>query len=140
MSNLKIELENTNYNDLKSKFEELGVPQLFKRGVKKVDLINEAIEVISKIEIMGGEGVVFDEAKNKVDVDKLDKVSRDKIEFDIKVDKVVANKSFWTKESIDKRIRQLHNVFTQHRGMSKGIECLEKRLVLEAASKIMFKK
>ena len=51
MSNLKQELEETNYNDLKKKFTELGIESAYTAGKKKVDLINIAIDVLDKLKV-----------------------------------------------------------------------------------------
>ena len=50
MSNLKSELGLVKYGELKNKFEELGIPNVWKQGKKKVDMIDEAIEILSTMD------------------------------------------------------------------------------------------
>ena len=48
MSNLRDGLEETPYGELKNKFIELGIGEAFKPGLKKVILIEKAIELVEK--------------------------------------------------------------------------------------------
>tara|TARA_R110002167_G_scaffold168010_1_gene365640 strand:+ start:732 stop:1181 length:450 start_codon:yes stop_codon:yes gene_type:complete len=149
MSNLKQELEETNYNDLKKKFTELGIESAYTAGKKKVDLINIAIDVLDKLKVdsipvVASEIVTADvdpvlEAIKEVEEDKAIEAESEKSDFDKAVEAIVSKKEFYTKESIDKKIFQLHNVFLQNRGTVKGTECQEREEILKAASLIMFK-
>jgi hypothetical protein len=137
MSVIRKELEETRYTDLKDKFKELGIPEVFKPGIKKVDLVDSAVELLEKKETLKQDVSV---AEVIIEVEK-DKVIKNEVKEDKQsheVSKVVANKEHWTKESIDKRITILNNSFIQHRGTEKGVDALRRRDILASASKIMF--
>ena len=51
MSDLKKDLGLIKYGELKAKFEDLGIPNVWKQGKKKVDMINEAVELLSTIKL-----------------------------------------------------------------------------------------
>lgn len=59
------ELNEIKYGDLKAKFEELGIPAVWKGGSKKEDLINKALGLLNKIEI---EGPTEDQQEEEVPV------------------------------------------------------------------------
>lgn len=59
------ELNEIKYGDLKAKFEELGIPSVWKGGSKKEDLINKALGLLNKIEI---EGPTEDQQEEEVPV------------------------------------------------------------------------
>ena len=148
MSNLRNELEATNYHQLKDKYQELGISDAFVSGSKKVDLINTAIEVLDKLKegstsdpilpLTNEEAKVL-EAIEEINADKVIKAKFEKSDFDKEVEEVVSKEELWTLQSIEKRIRVLGNIFLQHRGTSKGDHSLHKQLVLIAAKEIMYK-
>ena len=80
-----------------------------------------------------------DEDVKEVEEDKAIEAESEKSDFDKAVEAIVSKKEFYTKESIDKKIFQLHNVFLQNRGTVKGTECQEREEILKAAGEIMFK-
>jgi hypothetical protein len=136
MSNLRNELEATNYHQLKDKYQELGISDAFVSGSKKVDLINTAIEVLSKIKESEVNPI---EAVDILQQEKVEGEVIAKSDFDKEVEEVVSKEELWTLQSIEKRIRVLGNIFLQHRGTSKGDHSLHKQLVLIAAKEIMYK-
>lgn len=136
MSNLRNELEATNYHQLKDKYQELGISDAFVSGSKKVDLINTAIEVLSKIKESEVNPI---EAVDILQQEKIEDEVMVKSSFDKDVEEVVSKEELWTLQSIEKRIRVLGNIFLQHRGTSKGDHSLHKQLVLIAAKEIMYK-
>lgn len=136
MSNLRNELEATNYHQLKDKYQELGISDAFVSGSKKVDLINTAIEVLSKIKESEVNPI---EAVDILQQEKIEDEVMVKSSFDKEVEEVVSKEELWTLQSIEKRIRVLGNIFLQHRGTSKGDHSLHKQLVLIAAKEIMYK-
>ena len=137
MSVIRKELEDTRYTDLKDKFKELGIPEVFKPGIKKVDLVDSAVELLEKKETLKQDVSVAD-IVIEVEKDKViaNEVKEDKLSHE--VSKIVANKEHWTKESIEKRITILNNSFIQHRGSAKGVDALRRREILIEAAKIMF--
>jgi hypothetical protein len=137
MSNLKEELESVRYNDLKVKFAELGVGEVFRAGIKKDVLIETAIKLIEKKESSKEEVRLEEvEAEEIIIEEKAQEVALSK--FDEAVKAVVNKDGVWTKDTIEKRINILGNVFNQHRGTVKGKEALAKKEILVAASKLMF--
>tara|TARA_R110002167_G_scaffold80348_2_gene220910 strand:- start:184 stop:594 length:411 start_codon:yes stop_codon:yes gene_type:complete len=136
MSNLRNELEATNYHQLKDKYQELGISDAFVNGSKKVDLINTAIEVLSKIKESEVNPI---EAVDILQQEKIEDEVMVKSSFDKEVEEVVSKEELWTLQSIEKRIRVLGNIFLQHRGNPKGNHSLHKQLVLIAAKEIMYK-
>ena len=136
MSDLKKELGLVKYGELKDKFESLGVPNVWKQGKKKVDMINEAVELLSTIEDSQVEDV--QEAIEIVEEKTSKKLDEKEIKFENDVQKVVSKKQFYTMVSASKRAKQYHNVFLQHRGMVKGIEALYNHDVMQEAIKRMF--
>jgi hypothetical protein len=54
VANLKADLEATQYADMKAKFEELGIPDVWKSGVKKDVLILNALAKLDEIEKLKG--------------------------------------------------------------------------------------
>ena len=137
MSVIRKELEDTRYTDLKDKFKELGIPEVFKPGIKKVDLVDSAVELLEKKETLKQDVSVAD-IVIEVEKDKViaNEVKEDKLSHE--VSKIVANKEHWTKASIEKRITILNNSFIQHRGSAKGVDALRRREILIEAAKIMF--
>ena len=135
--NLREELTAIRYMDLKAKFQELGIGEVFKAGIKKVILIENAIELIEKRdsfpEELTVEQVKEEIAKDEIIVEKV-KLS----EFDKAVKAVTSTDGIWTKDTINRRIVILGNIFAQHRNTVKGKEAIDKQAILEAASKIMF--
>ena len=136
MSDLKKELGLVKYGELKDKFESLGIPNVWKQGKKKVDMINEAVELLSTIEDSQVEDV--QEAIEIVEEKTSKKLDEKEIKFENDVQKVVSKKQFYTMVSASKRAKQYHNVFLQHRGMVKGIEALYNHDVMQEAIKRMF--
>ena len=136
MSDLKKELGLVKYGELKDKFESLGIPNVWKQGKKKVDMINEAVELLSTMEVSQVEDV--QEAIEIVEEKTSKKLDEKEIKFENDVQKVVSKKQFYTMVSASKRAKQYHNVFLQHRGMVKGIEALYNHDVMQEAIKRMF--
>lgn len=139
MSNLKTELESIKYGDLKDKFIELGIGEVFKPGTKKVDLIDNAIKVLEQKSNDSSNTVDAIDVIEATEV-KAEENAQQKKErlFNDEVKAVVDKKEFWTKETIEKRAKVLNNMFLQHRFDQKGRDYLKKSKVLLAASKIMF--
>tara|TARA_R110002096_G_scaffold383262_1_gene577148 strand:- start:26 stop:439 length:414 start_codon:yes stop_codon:yes gene_type:complete len=137
MSNLKNELEALRYMDLKDKFIELGIGEAFKAGVKKVVLIQQAVDLIEKKSGLPEE-LTVEEVKAEIVKDEVEAAEVELSEFDKAVQAVISTDGIWTKETISKRIVVLGNIFLQHRSTIKGTESLAKQKVLEAASKLMF--
>tara|TARA_B110000977_G_scaffold143780_1_gene182558 strand:+ start:70 stop:480 length:411 start_codon:yes stop_codon:yes gene_type:complete len=136
MSNLKSELGLVKYGELKNKFEELGIPSVWKQGKKKVDMINEAIEILST---MDDSKVEDSKEAIEIIVEKTSKELDEKeIKFNSDVEAVVAKKKFYTIDSASKKARQYNNIFLQHRGSAKGIEALYNHDVIVEAIKRMF--
>jgi len=136
MSNLKKELELTKYGELKDKFEDLGIPGVWKQGKKKVDMINEAVELLSTMEVSQVEDV--QEAKVIIEEKTSKKLDEKEIKFENDVNKVVSKKQFYTMVSASKKASQYNNIFLQHRGSVKGIEALYNHDVMIEAIKRMF--
>lgn len=136
MSDLKKELGLVKYGELKDKFESLGIPNVWKQGKKKVDMINEAVELLSTMEVSQVEDV--QEAIEIVEEKTSKKLDEKEIKFENDVQKVVSKKQFYTMVSASKRAKQYHNIFLQHRGMVKGIEALYNHDVMQEAIKRMF--
>ena len=136
MSDLKKDLGLVKYGELKDKFAELGIPSVWKQGKKKVDMINEAVELLSTMETSQVENV--QEAIEIVEEKTSKKLDEKEIKFENDVEAVVAKKKFYTLESASKKANQYHNIFLQHRGMPKGIEALYSHDVMREAIKRMF--
>ncbi len=139
MSNLREELQGVSYGKLKSKFAELGIPEVWKQGRKKIAMIDEAVEVLSRINETGKEAVeVIEDLNNSLEAEKVseEKVQDDKFEAAVK--KIVSKKEFYTAISAAKKARQYKNVFLQHRGGVKGDEALFNQTAMEEAIKRMF--
>ena len=137
MSNLREELTAIRYMDLKVKFQEMGISEVFKPGTKKVVLIDNAVELINKRDSFS-EKLTVEQVREEI---KKDEVIVEKVklsEFDKAVKAVTSTDGIWTKETIAKRILILGNIFAQHRNTVKGKEALDKKAILEAASKLMF--
>ena len=138
MSKLRNELEALRYMDLKDKFIELGIGEVFKGGVKKVVLIETAISTLENMET----GKTVKEVIAKVAIEE--KIIKEEIEiknitaFEKSVLDVIANKEFWTKESMEKRMNVYGNIFNQHRGTPKGDEVLLKQEVLQEVIKRIY--
>lgn len=49
MDTIEKELQATKYQDLKKKFDELGIEDTFKPGVKKAEMISQAIEKLNDL-------------------------------------------------------------------------------------------
>lgn len=71
-------LSEIKYGDLKAKFEDLGVGEVWKPGKKGVDLINSALDKLS--EISGQKEADAVEAKIVEDKEKEDLISKDEVE------------------------------------------------------------
>ena len=136
MSDLKKELGLIKYGELKAKFVELGIPNVWKQGKKKVDMINEAIELLSTMDVSWVDDV--QEAKEIIEEKASKKLNEKEIKFEQDVELVVSKKKFYTLESASKRVRQYNNIFLQHRGTPKGIEALYNHDVMKEAIKRMF--
>ena len=141
MSNLKegLEglLEGVQYHSLKDKFIELGIGEAFKAGVKKVVLIERAVELLEVMDTLP-EGMTFAEVEEEVKNQEVIVEETRASKFNDAVKAVAATENIWTKETIEKRIVILGNIFAQHRGTIKGKEALDKQEILKAASKLMF--
>jgi hypothetical protein len=137
MSNLKEELTAIRYNDLKKKFQELGIGEAFKPGTKKVVLIDNAVELINKRDSFS-EKLTVEQVKQEIKKDEAKVAEVCLSKFDKAVKAVTSTDGIWTKETIAKRVVILGNIFAQHRGSLKGTEALAKQEVLIAASKLMF--
>lgn len=137
MSNLREELTAMRYNDLKVKFQELGIGEVFRAGIKKVVLIDTAVELIEKKDSIAEE-LTLDEIKIEIAKDEAKVAEICLSEFEKAVNVVTSTDGIWTKETMEKRIWVLENVFLQHRSSIKGLEARAKQEVLEAALKIMF--
>ena len=141
MSNLKKGLEEllkgVPYHSLKDKFIELGIGEAFKAGVKKVVLIERAVELLEVMDTLP-EGMTFDEVKEEVATQAVIVEETRASKFNDAVKAVASTENIWTKETIEKRIVILGNIFAQHRGTIKGKEALDKQEILKAASKLMF--
>ena len=136
MSNLKKELELTKYGELKDKFEDLGIPGVWKQGKKKADMLNEALELLSKMEDAKVEDV--QDAKSIIEEETSNKVDEKETKFDKDVNAVVSKKKFYTVRTASKKANQYNNIFLQHRGSVKGIEALYNHDVMVEAIKRMF--
>ena len=136
MSDLKKELGLVKYGELKDKFVELGITNVWKQGKKKVDMINEAVEVLSTMEVSQVEDV--QEAKEIIKEKTSKKLDAKEIKFEQDVEIVVSKKKFYTLESASNKVRQYNNIFLQHRGTPKGIEALYNHDVMTEAIKRMF--
>ena len=136
MSHLKKELGLVKYGELKDKFVELGIPNVWKQGKKKVDMINEAVELLSTMEVSQVEDV--QEAKEIIKEKTSKKLDAKEIKFEQDVELVVSKKKFYTMVSASKKVRQYNNIFLQHRGTPKGIEALHNDDVMVEAIKRMF--
>ena len=141
MSNLKEGLEEllkgVQYHSLKDKFIELGIEEAFKAGVKKAVLIERAVELLEVMDTLP-EGMTFAEVKEEVKNQGVIVEETRASKFNDAVKAVTATENVWTKETIEKRIVVLGNIFAQHRGTIKGKEALDKQEILKAASKLMF--
>ena len=136
MSDLKKELGLVKYGELKDKFKDLGIPNVWKQGKKKVDMINEAIELLSTMEVSKVEDA--QEAKEIIEEKTSKKLDEKEIKFENDVKKVVSKKEFYTMVSASKKANQYKNIFLQHRGMVKGVEALYNHDVMVEAIKRMF--
>lgn len=136
MSDLKKELGLIKYGELKAKFVELGIPNVWKQGKKKVDMINEAVELISTMDVSWVDDV--QEAKEIIEEKTSKKLDEKEIKFEQDVELVVSKKKFYTMVSASKKVRQYNNIFLQHRGTPKGIEALHNHNVMKEAIKRMF--
>lgn len=135
---LKQELEAVQYQKLKVKFAELGIPQVWKSGTKKVVMIENALEILERVnEDTTTEEVIEEIALEREQASKT-RVELAKSEREKAVAHVVANKHLWTKESMERKIKIYGNVFLQHKLTSKGKEALERQEVLQEAIKILF--
>ena len=137
MSNLREELTAMRYNDLKVKFQELGIGEVFRAGIKKVVLIDTAVELIEKKDSITEE-VTVEELEIEIVKDREEIKEVLLSEFEKAVNVVTSTDGIWTKETMEKRIWVLENVFLQHRSSIKGLEARAIQEVLEAALKIMF--
>ena len=120
MSNLQKELELTKYGELKDKFEDLGVPGVWKQGKKKADMLNEALELLSKMDDIKIEDV--QEAKSIIKEETSNKIDEKETKFENDVEVVVSKKKFYTVETASRKANQYNNIFLQHRGSVKGID------------------
>lgn len=136
MSNLKKELETTKYGDLKAKFENLKFPNIWRQGKKKVDMINEAVELLSTLE--ESKDVSVEEAIVIIEEKGVKKLDEREMKFEQDVEALVSKKRFYTMDSASKKARQYNNIFLQHRGSIKGIEALHNHDVMIEAIKRMF--
>ena len=136
MSNLKKELELTKYGELKDKFESLGVSNVWKQGKKKADMINDAIELLSTMDVSQVEDV--QEASIIIEEKTSKKLDEKEVKFESDVKSVVSKKQFYTMVSASKKASQYNNIFLQHRGSIKGIDALHKHNVMIEAIKRMF--
>ena len=153
MDKLKKELEAVKYHELKDRFTDLGIPQVWKPGTKKAIIIQNALELLEKLESKNigasendGEqnaNIVEDailEIETEHEVIFQEKQVEEKSFFENSVLKIVEQKDLWTIDSMKKRINIYENVFKQHRGMDKGAETLLKQQILSEALKRIFKK
>ena len=136
MSNLQKELELTKYGELKDKFESLGVSNVWKQGKKKADMINDAIELLSTMDVSQVEDV--QEASIIIEEKTSKKLDEKEVKFESDVKVVVSKKQFYTMVSASKKASQYNNIFLQHRGSIKGIDALHKHNVMIEAIKRMF--
>ena len=135
MSLLKEELTLVKYQDLKNKFDELGVSEVWRQGKKKIDMINEAVEILSEMEATGEKS---DVAIEEIVKDKKIEAVVTESKFELAVLAIVEKKELYTLASITKKCRQLQNIFLQHRGSAKGKEALGRYEILVEATKRMF--
>lgn len=69
------DFQDVKYHDLLAKFTELGIPEVWKRGSKKVDLINKAVEKLkikSSLESLG-----LDKEEVSKEIEKMAKKKAD---------------------------------------------------------------
>jgi hypothetical protein len=136
MSDLKKDLGLVKYGELKAKFVELGIPNVWKQGKKKVDMINEAVELLSTMAVSQVEDV--QDAIEIIEEKTSKKLDAKEIKFEQDVELVVSKKKFYTLESAYKKAKQYNNIFLQHRGTTKGIEALHNYDVMFEAIRRMF--
>lgn len=142
MSNYKEKLEAIPYNSLKAEFIKLGVGPIWKSGVKKVELIYNAVQALER---MASEESEDSDVENIIEEIKAEDIEaelveneKERSEFDKAVSKIVDQKELWTKEAMAKRIKVYANIFDQHRGNPKGDESLFKQETLQAAFDLIF--
>ena len=111
--NLKEELTEIRYNDLKAKFQEMGIGDVFKPGTKKVVLIDNAVELINKRDSFS-EKLTVEQVKEEIAKDEAKVAEVCLSKFDLAVKAVTSTDGIWTRESINKRILILGNIFAQH--------------------------
>ena len=135
---LKQELEAVQYQKLKVKFAELGIPQVWKSGTKKAVMIDSALEILDRVnEDTTTEEIIEEIALEKEQASKT-RVEVAQSEREKAIAHVVSNKNLWTKETMERKIKIYGNIFLQHKLTIKGKEALERQAVLQEAIKIIF--
>ena len=139
------DLEKLKYSEFKSKFEELGISDVYKHGNKKEVYIKTILDTLSAKQELEKENLsattkeadtLAEDKAVKADAKILsDKESM----FNIGVDMVIAKKDHWTKDKMEKRILVLSNVFLQHRDSPKGVTAKNKADIYKEAFKQLYK-
>jgi hypothetical protein len=141
----KEDLEKLPYGDFKSKFEELGISDVYKHGNKKEVYIKTILDTLSAKQELEKENLsatTKDAAawtKDKAVKATKSKVSEKESTLKLGVKAVIALKDHWTKEKMEKRILVLSNVFLQHRDSPKGITAKNKAEIYKEALKQLYK-
>jgi len=135
---LKQELEAVQYQKLKVKFAELGIPQVWKSGTKKVVMIENALEILERVNEDTTTEEIIEEIAQEKELASKTRLEVAQTNREKAIAHVIANKQLWTKESMERKIKIYGNIFLQHKLTIKGKEALERQEVLQEAIKILF--
>lgn len=133
------ELSDIKYHDLLAKFKELGIPEVWKAGTKKITMINNAIDkmkIKNSLESLGldkeqvsKEVEEMAKKKAKAEADKvLEKAKQ--VEKEDKKEVVRLKKAKLSKEDIEKNIKVIESnikfgVINQRAQLQKKLETLQ---------------
>jgi hypothetical protein len=106
----KLELEAVAYGDLKEKFTELGIPEVWHQGKKKVDLINLALQRLEEVKAIEAKGIDLSDpiVKSKLEEEKEKELITDASFKEIEVVEEIVIDESQTKEE-DTKEKVAHN-------------------------------
>ena len=133
------ELSDIKYHDLLAKFTELGIPEVWKAGTKKITMINKAIDKIKIKNSLESLGLDKEEVSKEVEAmaKKKAKAEADKIlaeakqvEKEDKKEVVRLKKAKLSKQDLEKNIKVIESnikfgVPTQRAQLQKKLETLQ---------------
>jgi phage terminase large subunit GpA-like protein len=108
----KAELEAVSYGDLKQKFTDLGIPEIWKQGKKKEELINLALQRLEEVKAIEAKGInlsdpiIISKLEDEKEKELIAGASVEEIEL---VDEIILDESHIKEEEPKELVKIKHN-------------------------------